>query len=105
MIKYLDYNRRIDKAAPIYGAADMKQLYADLKEHSVYLVAVAFNEGNPVHEAILLTGFNSGSYWQLCCTGYEHPIAMNRVHVLQVKKELHTFEKGKAGVGKKPNGI
>lgn len=88
-----DPKKLMQPGKTIYRAATLTDLFSDLKEHAVYLVAVCYAPGNPVHEAIMLTGFKHGSYWMLCSTGYEYPCRLDSIHALQVTKELHKFDR------------
>ena len=90
-LEVVDIYSLFDINMEFYTAEMMHELYPKLKEDAAYLVAVCYSSGNPVHEAILLTGFKSGGNWQLCNVGYDAPQRPTDVYVLQVIKELHTF--------------
>ena len=76
-----------------YDCHGLPGLYEACKEQAVYLVAVSYAPGNPVHEAVMLTGFKNGAYWQLCSTGYEAPASLHDIHALQIIKELHVSDR------------
>jgi hypothetical protein len=95
-MKYIDPSKIIRKhenAAPVLPQEMVHTLYETLKPHAAYLVAVAYAEGNPVHEAILLTGLPGGNYWYICSSSYEGYSRMKELYLIQIIKPLHVFSK------------
>ena len=64
------------------------------KEHTLYLVWVAFRKSNPVHCAYLEVGFlntdgSPGNYSAVWCNNYDYAIEFGKVYALRVAQELH----------------
>jgi len=62
---------------------------------SIYLVEVSWSEGNPIHEAILHTGFlekgtPQGPHSQVWLNKYDAPHSFGAAYYLRVVKTLHT---------------
>lgn len=56
------------------------------KDSSYYVVEVAYNAHNPIHKAVLYTGFNLGSYSAIFCQGTISNI--KEVYYLKSLKEI-----------------
>lgn len=64
------------------------------KPDTIYLVKVAWNKANPIHEAILQTGFISeegefAGYCRIWHNTYDYAENANEAHYLEVIKTLH----------------
>ncbi len=67
------------------------------QEHAVYLVAVSWNPGNPVHRALLHIGFvdddgSPGNYSEVWANDYDEGVHVRGAHYLRVIKQLATAE-------------
>lgn len=68
------------------------------KSHTLYLVEVAFNKNNPIHEAYFMVGFvdedskQPGNYTELWSNSYDGPQQLSKVYYMKTIKELHTEE-------------
>jgi hypothetical protein len=67
------------------------------KEHHVYLVAVAWSPGNPIHRALFHVGFlddsgEPGNYSEIWANDYDYSMSFQKAHYLRVIKELATAE-------------
>jgi hypothetical protein len=65
-----------------------KPAYTDLAEHSLYLVDVSWESRNPIHRAVLLTGFHTGAYWSICNNSYNSNLAYDRAYYVKIVKYL-----------------
>lgn len=66
------------------------------QEHSIYIVEVAWNPNNPIHKAILHTGFikdgNFGGYCEVWCNNYEYGYHASDAYILKFNKYLGTLK-------------
>ena len=64
-----------------------------LEEHSIYLVKVKTTENNVEHEAVLFTGFKTGSYCEVYNNTYEQPIKLQKIYSLTIIKKITQWQK------------
>lgn len=74
---------------------------------TLYLVRVAFNHNNPVHEAYLKVGFlnadgKPGTHTELFSNTYDEVYGLSEVHYLAPVKVLHSPRKGGASADPPP---
>lgn len=84
----------------IYGKLteeDTQAFRDSLKENHLYLVEVSMRSGNPPWNAVLFTGFKTGSYWKLVSSTATIDLSQGVKHWPQngmvVIRELGTLER------------
>lgn len=67
---------------------NIQDLLDTLEEHSAYEVWCSFNAQNPIHKAILLVGFKTGSYCKLVSQSYEGEYSIYTAYFIEPVKLL-----------------
>lgn len=86
-----DKSKRIERTQKIIPPAD------GWKPNTVYIVNVSWNGNNPIHQAILHTGFITdrgefGGYCEVWQNSYESSYQANHCHYLEFVRELATLK-------------